>query len=266
MANSKLEDKTFVIPDHVIRTVKPGTMRSDFVIRRKDGLSYYNIKRLKHFYDNLSEKDPKTYNALGDELKKWVEKILNTYRDSMHKGKKIKSDIGMLNVFKKAHNKDKSRGKLGIRIPKPNMNARQIFTGKGLYENIMEKVLNETKENDIKSFKRWEKKLNIPHDENLQESWLKTKYKLKGVNKNILSYESKDKLLTIIETTNNDKTKNVEYDIFSFEDDDNKILSILDESLIEKYSTIINSPLYDNVEDIISDIMFYENKSKKYKK
>ena len=40
MANKILEDKTFVIPDHVIKTVKPGTMRSDFVIRRKNDLTY----------------------------------------------------------------------------------------------------------------------------------------------------------------------------------------------------------------------------------
>ena len=136
MANKKLENKIFVIPDHIINTVKPGTMRSDFVLRRKNNMSYYNVKRLKNFYDTQIEKDPKTYNALGDDLKKWVETILSVNRDSMYKGKKIKSDIGMLNVFKTAHSKDKSKGKLGIRIPKPNTNARQIFTGKGLYENI----------------------------------------------------------------------------------------------------------------------------------
>lgn len=136
MANKKLENKTFVIPDHVIKTVKPGTMRSDFVIRRKDDFSYYNMKRLKNFFDTKRDKDPKTYNALGEDLRKWLERTLNINRDSMYKGKKIKSDIGMLNVFKKAHNKDKSRGNLGVRIPKPNTNARQMFTGKGLYENI----------------------------------------------------------------------------------------------------------------------------------
>jgi hypothetical protein len=41
---------------------------------------------------------------------------------------------------------------------------------------------------------------------------------------------------------------------------------LLDESLIEKYSLMIESPLYNNVEDIISDIMYFENKIKKYKK
>lgn len=194
MANSKLEDKTFIIPDHVIKTVKPGTMRSDFVIRRKDGLSYYNMKRLKNFLDSQSEKDPKTYNALGEELKKWVDNTLKMQRDSMYKGKKIKSDIGMLNVFKKAHSKDKGNGSFKIRIPKPNMNARQIFTGKGLYENE-------------------------------------------------------------------------EYDIFRMGDDKiDSLRNMLDESLIEKYSLIIESPLYNNVEDIISDIIYYENKSKKYRK
>lgn len=202
MANSKLEDKTFVIPDHVIKTVKPGTMRSDFVIRRKNNMSYYNIKRLKNFFDNQSEKDPNTYNALGEDLKKWVDTTLNVNRDSMYKGKKIKSDIGMLNVFKKAHSKDKGNGSFKIRIPKPNMNARQIFTGKGLYENE-------------------------------------------------------------------------EYDIFRMGDGKiDSLRNMLDESLIEKYSLIIESPLYNNVEDIISDIIYFENvtlkrlknKSKKYRK
>jgi hypothetical protein len=194
MANNKLEDKTFVIPDHVIKTVKPGTMRSDFVIRRKDGLSYYNIKRLKNFYDNHTEKDPDTHQALGEELKKWVDTTLGTHRDSMYKGKKVKSDIGMLNVFKSAHTKDKGNGSNKIKLPKPQTNARQIFTGKGLYENE-------------------------------------------------------------------------EYDIFRMGDDKiDSLRNMLDESLIEKYSLIIESPLYNNVEDIISDIIYYENKSKKYKK
>jgi hypothetical protein len=194
MANKILEDKTFVIPDHVIKTVKPGTMRSDFVIRRKNDLTYYNMKRLKNFFDTQTEKDPKTYNALGEELKKWVDNTLKTHRDSMYKGKKIKSDIGMLNIFKIAHSKDKGNGSFKIRIPKPNMNARQIFTGKGLYENE-------------------------------------------------------------------------KYDIFRMGDNKiDELRSVLDESLIEKYSLIIESPLYNNVEDIISDIMYFENKSKKYKK
>jgi hypothetical protein len=194
MANSKLEDKTFVIPDHIIKSVKPGTMRSDFVIRRKDGLSYYNMKRLKNFYDTQSEKDPDTHQALGEDLKKWVNTTLGTHRDSMYKGKKIKSDIGMLNIFKSAHTKDKGNGKLGIRLPKPQTNARQLFTGKGLYESE-------------------------------------------------------------------------EYDIFKMEDDKmDELRNILDESLIEKYLLIIESPLYKNVDDIISDIVYYENKIKKYKK
>ena len=194
MANSKLENKTFVIPNHILKTVKPGTMRSDFVLRRKDGLSYYNVKRLKNFYDTQSEKDPETHQALGEDLKKWVDTTLGTHRDSMYKGKKVKSDIGMLNVFKSAHTKDKGNGSHKIRLPKPQTNARQIFTGKGLYESE-------------------------------------------------------------------------EYDIFKMEDEKIDVLrNMLDESLIEKYSLIIESPLYNNVEDIISDIIYYENKTKKYKK
>jgi hypothetical protein len=196
MANNKLEDKTFVIPDHVIKTVKPGTMRSDFVIRRKDGLSYYNIKRLKNFYDNQSEKDPKTYQALGEDLKKWVESTLGTHRDSMYKGKKVKSDIGMLNVFKSAHTKDKGNGSHKIRLFRPNTNARQIFTGKGLYENTNPSSSDNNKINEIKD--------------------------------------------------------NLSY--------------ILDEGLIDKYSLLIESPLYNNIQDIVSDIMYFENKIKKYKK
>lgn len=196
MANSKLEDKTFIIPNHVIRTVKPGTMRSDFVIRRKDGLSYYNLKRLKNFYDNQSEKDPKTYQALGEDLRKWVDITLGVHRDSMYKGKKIKSDIGMLNVFKSAHTKNKGNGSHKIRLFRPNTNARQIFTGKGLYENTNPPSIDNDKINEIK--------------DNLSR--------------------------------------------------------VLSEGLIEKYSLIIESPLYNNVDDILSDIMYYENKIKKNKK
>jgi hypothetical protein len=51
MANSKLENKTFVIPNHILKTVKPGTMRSDFVLRRKDGLLsdlHYDNKEIRN--------------------------------------------------------------------------------------------------------------------------------------------------------------------------------------------------------------------------
>jgi hypothetical protein len=63
------------------------------------------------------------------------------------------------------------------------------------------------------------------------------------------------------------KPLEVEYDIFKMSDEKtDKLRDILDESLIKKYSLIIESPLYNNVEDIISDIIYYENKSKKYRK
>jgi hypothetical protein len=260
MANSKLEDKLFIIPDNIIKTVKPGTMRSDFVIRRKDGLSYYNIKRLKNFFDNDTEKDPKTYECLGDTLKNWVENILSMYRDSMNKGKRIKSDIGMLNIFKKAHSKDKSNGKLGLRLPKPNTTARQLFTGKGLYENAMSQLLIQNEEKDINEFIMWEQRLGLRHDNDTQNKWLNAKKNLKGVDKNIKVYESKDHLL--------DKINNGSDDIFRLKETD-KIIQLkesLNDDLINKYSTIISSPLYNNVDDIIKDILYFDNKSKKYKK
>lgn len=343
MANNKLEDKTFVIPDHVIKTVKPGTMRSDFVIRRKDGLSYYNMKRLKNFYDNHTEKDPDTHQALGEELKKWVDTTLGTHRDSMHKGKKVKSDVGMLNVFKAAHTKDKGNGSHKIRIAKPQFNARQIFTGKGLYEGNMEseeKILG--KKDAVIIYDSEDCRIVVPlsnkavcafaPDTNLcryskeyPESW--EKHKLAGVEfivihkdkeegdsekvisfymiwngasdwidgydnemsqsavkelikkydypmKDVVGYFEKIKKemsdeedVIHIEEPSDINDIGEEYDIFSMGDEKiDRLRDMLDESLIEKYSLMIESPLYNNVEDIISDIMYFENKSKKYKK
>ena len=323
MANNKLEDKTFVIPDHVIKTVKPGTMRSDFVLRRKDGLSYYNMKRLKNFYDNHTEKDPDTHQALGEELKKWVDSTLGTHRDSMHKGKKVKSDIGMLNVFKAAHSKDKNNGSHKVRLPKPQFNARQIFTGKGLYESNMgleEKTLSKKdaviiydsedcrivvplshkavcafapdtrlcKENS----KQWDKhrmggiefivihkdkEENDPekivliyvmwdsssdwfdsYDSEMSQSAVKELIKQ-------YNYPMKD-IKGYFEKIKKDKSED-EYDTFKMGDEKmDKLRDELGESLIKKYSLMVESPLYNNVEDIISDIMYFENKSKKYKK
>jgi hypothetical protein len=309
MANKILEDKTFVIPDHVIKTVKPGTMRSDFVIRRKNDLTYYNMKRLKNFFDTQTEKDPKTYNALGEELKKWVDNTLKTQRDSMYKGKKIKSDIGMLNVFKSAHSKDKGNGSFKIRIPKPNMNARQIFTGKGLYENVVsDKMIANAFYNKLKKDFNFEYMsepfefnnsyiINITPEEDEDFSLIFKNgkiqqemfgeyfdidnyqyfynYMLSAYQSSILAKDKPErapKLNTqkgvyenIIKKTL--KKLDEEYDVFRMGDKKiDRLRDVLDESLISKYSIIIESPLYNNVEDIISDIMYFENKSKKYKK
>ena len=138
MANAQLEDKIFVIPDHIMKFVKPGTMRSDFILRRKDEITYYNIKRLKHFFDVEKEKDPETYNALGgDEMETWVNKVLDTHRSMSLKGKRIRSDVGMQNVFKKSHFKQSENGIYSKpKIFRPETKARQLWTGKGLYEGM----------------------------------------------------------------------------------------------------------------------------------
>jgi antitoxin component YwqK of YwqJK toxin-antitoxin module len=138
MANAQLEDKIFVIPAHVMKFVKPGTMRSDFILRRKDEITYYNIKRLKHFFDVEKEKDQETYEALGgDEMETWVNKVLDTHRSMSLKGKRIRSDVGMQNVFKKSHFKQSENGIYSKpKIFRPETKARQLWTGKGLYEGM----------------------------------------------------------------------------------------------------------------------------------
>jgi hypothetical protein len=339
MANSKLEDKTFVIPHHVIKTVKPGTMRSDFVLRRKDGLSYYNMKRLKNFYDTQIENDPDTYQALGEDLQKWVDSTLGTHRDSLHKGKKVKSDIGMLNVFKSAHSKNKGNGSHKVRLPKPQFNARQIFTGKGLYESEMNDnseqitlskndavILYDSKDCRIVVALSHKAVCAFAPDtilckssSNNPENWYK--HQMAGVEFIIIhkdmdeddpervisffmiwngasdwfdnydsemsqsrvkeliktyDYPMKD-ILKYFEKTKKEKMEEEEVievedpsevETFSMKENEklDKLRYILDESLIQKYSLMIESPLYNNVEDIISDIMYFENKRKKYTK
>ena len=84
----------------------------------------------------------------------------------------------------------------------------------------------------------------------------------------------KKEILKYFEKTKKEKTEKEEViepsevETFSMKENEklDKLRYILDESLIQKYSLMIESPLYNNVEDIISDIMYFENKRKKYTK
>ena len=84
------------------------------------------------------EKDPETYEALGgDDMETWVNKVLDTHRSMSLKGKRIRSDVGMQNVFKKSHFKQSENGIYSKpKIFRPETKARQLWTGKGLYEGM----------------------------------------------------------------------------------------------------------------------------------
>jgi hypothetical protein len=77
-------------------------------LRNSDSVSYQQLKRIKNWFDNYNG-DPNTNEYLlngGDYMKNWVNQILQSERNNVYQGKKIKSDAGLSNQFIMPHEKN----------------------------------------------------------------------------------------------------------------------------------------------------------------
>lgn len=143
MANSELYGKTFRIPEKIIKQINSaiikhpnfeGIKRAKFII--KNGvLTYQALKRIKNFFDGFnqeSDSHEKYELAGGDLMKNFIERTLNTNRNSIERSKEIKSTFkGDLNLGIKAQKPTK----LNESFSNPNRNAVIIIV------NLENKIL-----------------------------------------------------------------------------------------------------------------------------
>lgn len=117
--NSSLYDRKSVIPDTLLKHLEQcfsssnGNENTEGYKRNKElrdskVATYQQIKRIKSWFDNFNgnkEDAPFILNG-GDRMKNWCDEVLNTWRNNVEGGKKIKSDTGMQNQFLDTHEKN----------------------------------------------------------------------------------------------------------------------------------------------------------------
>ncbi|MFW6219462.1 MAG: NUDIX hydrolase [bacterium] len=120
--NKELYDKKYKLPDNVYYFIKnkynkyltqngnkdiKGFKRAKNIIDSNGKLTYQQLKRIKNYFDNTHQinKDEYELNG-GDLMKNYVNHKLTEERKKIKSSKKIKSDVGMENQFRKKHAKD----------------------------------------------------------------------------------------------------------------------------------------------------------------
>ena len=122
MANSKLRNKRYKLPDELVE-----------LMGSKD-ISYEYLKKIKNYYENV---DPTCKKYGGEKMKSFVENTLNSKRNSIKRSSRIKSELG-LNGFKKTHTKDKNKfdSHSGLNTVKISNSSDRIFNDEPIYEEI----------------------------------------------------------------------------------------------------------------------------------
>jgi len=170
MPNSSLQNKTFSIPDKVFNRVSQmlkkikvndkqakGVKRANDLINNKE-ISYSQMKRLKHYFDNYSgDGTDDEFKLIGGTItKKWVDDTLSQDRESIKKIKKSRMDAGEENQFLKTHSKDKDNSNPtnpngGLVDITKGSTLRNVMTGDSIYKSSDNK--NEAYEKEISSIK-----------------------------------------------------------------------------------------------------------------
>lgn len=155
--NSDLKDKKFKIDSEILSQINSvinryneggdtkGLKRAKDLMASKE-MSYAQIKRIKNYFDKYEGDNTDTEYLLngGDEMKKWVNRTLEQNRDSIDKGKKIKSSV-MDNAYRKEHTKgDKLNGKeTKVYTPRIDKSSGSdyLMNNKTVYETEIKKML-----------------------------------------------------------------------------------------------------------------------------
>jgi hypothetical protein len=116
--NSNLYDKTFPVPDNVIKYLEQcfNSANGDSTIegykrnqelRNTKEVTYQQLKRMKNWFDGFNghENDKPFILNGGHYVKQWVNDLLTSKRDEDKMGKEIKSVV-LPNQFNDAHKKD----------------------------------------------------------------------------------------------------------------------------------------------------------------
>ena len=161
MANSDLINKEYKLPSNIIKTLeymKDSDIEGNKRINNwlESGVATYGqLKRFKNDIENNYNKS-----EWGD-IVRWLNSILNLDRGSIYRSKKIKSDIGLDNMFRKSHFKD-SNNISATKIPKltENMNNNKKvirLTESELIQLIENKISNSININETVMQPTWDR-------------------------------------------------------------------------------------------------------------
>lgn len=152
MANSKLENKEFEIPNEMLDLLNltlnsyngdtnvKGYKRLVTLTNDKK-LSYYAIKRLKNFFDNYNGEKNDTEYLLngGDKMKNWVNSTLKKARDIVNS----ETNPYIENPLKKERNTDRTQSAINQlkNIVKENRNSYRFIINESQYKYLLKKYL-----------------------------------------------------------------------------------------------------------------------------
>ncbi len=143
MANSKLKNKSFKIPKNIIsnlysiktRFKNENTDRLDFLLNN-DFISYYEMKRLKNFFDNYNgDINDVEYLLNGGVItKNWVNNTLENEREKIKTSKETLTNVGLKNQYKKEYYQDNTKiHNIGGKKIKITENQLKIIISKYLF-------------------------------------------------------------------------------------------------------------------------------------
>lgn len=98
--NSKLYGNSYRVPNDILKIIKTNIYKypnSEGIKRAKNivnsgTLSYQNLKRLKNFFDNTNQGEQFEL-AGGNEMKLYIDKVLNSERNRVEKSTELKRDV-----------------------------------------------------------------------------------------------------------------------------------------------------------------------------
>jgi len=179
MANKKLYNKYYKVPDGIINSVNlllaklrheknsdalSGKRAATKLVSRPF-LTYTNLKRYKNFFDTYNPKEinPIEYKLRGgNEMKNWVNNILSFDREDLDRNKKVKSGV-FDNQYKKTHEKSFNKApkisiknELGINNLKPKLEEDKQSVGAiGFIINDGKFLILKRKSDDIWEPNKW---------------------------------------------------------------------------------------------------------------
>ena len=154
MANKDLYGKTYTVPNDVISSLSneitrnknnkslKGYKRAQNIVNDRT-MSYSMLKRMKNFFDSYkgSKSDSEYLINGGEKMKTWVNNTLNKNRGDITRQKRLKSDSGMKNQFKKTHTKDRdNKNVTKVNVARTQNNSREIFTNKTVYKEMINTI------------------------------------------------------------------------------------------------------------------------------
>lgn len=155
MANSKLEGRYFTPPNDVIQKLESGISKYDLDSRQKGfararnivkskRVSYEQLKMIKSYFDSYDGDKTDLEFKLngGSTMKNWANEALKTGRDVIELEKKVRTDAGEENQFKKTHEKDRAKNptKVGMVKIHKGSKLRNIMANDTIYEAEMKTI------------------------------------------------------------------------------------------------------------------------------